>query len=251
MERGGHMVQNSILEKVRSAFEEIVISNSMMQEEVSVKAKVLSVQDAIGNPLRQDYPLVKGNEKLMQAEFKGAIGQAFTDMPGNFEGKIHEIIDLSFDSNFNRAIFVATVNAIINYLDMGKNMIHCKDEEPEDCGRELAENIKKRFGSPRITLIGYQPAFLENLSANFTVRVLDLDEEKIGTEKYGVLIEDGEAILQDALSWCDVIVATGSTIVNNTIDNYVISSKPTIFYGTTIAGAASILGLERHCKYSK
>jgi hypothetical protein len=43
-----------------------------------------------------------------------------------------------------------------------------------------------------------------------------------------------------------VLVATGSTIANKTITNILID-KPTIFFETTLAGAAALMKLERFC----
>jgi hypothetical protein len=48
------------------------------------------------------------------------------------------------------------------------------------------------------------------------------------------------------LKWCDIVLATGTTVVNNTIDLF-ITDKPVIFYGITISGTASLLGLKNFC----
>lgn len=245
------MSEKKIYEKIKEEFTKLIKEKNLLKEEITVKARTLSTEEAIGNPNRKDYPLIKGKEKLMQAEYKGFYGQAFTDMPGDFKGTVEEVINLSLDSNYNRGVFIATLNAIMNFLGKGENFIHCKDEEPEDCSKELVDYINKTYGKKKIALIGFQPAFLENLSKNFEIRVLDLDKDKIGTKEFGVLIEHGEKNKEEVLNWCDIIVSTGSSVVNQTIDNYILCDKPTIFYGTTIAGTAKLLGLERFCKYSK
>jgi len=49
---------------------------------------------------------------------------------------------------------------------------------------------------------------------------------------------------------CNLIVATGSTLVNNTIGDFLVG-KPAIFYGITIAGAAKLLDLEEFCYCGK
>jgi hypothetical protein len=50
------------------------------------------------------------------------------------------------------------------------------------------------------------------------------------------------------------MLITGSTLVNGTIDGLMESAlrhqKRAVFYGTTIAGAAYLLGLERLCPCS-
>lgn len=78
------------------------------------------------------------------------------------------------------------------------------------------------------------------------MRVLDLDPDNVGTEKFGVRIESGEE-LEDGLDWCDMIFATGSTIVNGTITNFLNCGKPAVFFGVTISAPAKILGLSSYC----
>ncbi|QEK13058.1 hypothetical protein FQB35_12425 [Crassaminicella thermophila] len=231
-------------------FKGVVQKNKLLSEKVTVQGSVLSSQEAIGNPLRKDFPILKGKEKLMQAEFRGEKGQAFTDMPGNFTGTIEEIINRPLETNFDRAVLISTINAVCKYLKITDTTIHCKDEEPEDCAKRLVEHIKENYGSHKIALIGLQPAMLQRLSENFCVRVVDLDKDKIGKVKFGVEIENGEEKTEEVLDWCEVIVATGSTAANNTILNFLMK-KPVIFFGTTIAGAASLMKLNRFCPCSK
>ena len=83
-------------------------------------------------------------------------------------------------------------------------------------------------------------------TAGFTMRVLDLNPDNIGDVRYGVTIEDGEDY-EKAIEWATVILCTGSTIINGTITHFSEAGKPVYFYGTTIAGAAVILGLQRLC----
>jgi len=77
--------------------------------------------------------------------------------------------------------------------------------------------------------------------------VLDLDPDRIGTTKFGVEIEDGNKRVQSVLEWADVLMVTGSTLVNGTIVNFLDTRKPVVFYGTTIAGAACLRGYRRYC----
>lgn len=40
---------------------------------------------------------------------------------------------------------------------------------------------------------------LENLSKNYKVRIVDLDENNIGKVKYGVIVEDGSKPIDELL----------------------------------------------------
>jgi len=92
-----------------------------------------------------------------------------------------------------------------------------------------------------------QPAMVEALAAQFEIRVVDLDPDNVGQKRCGVLIEDA-AHTKEILSWADVILATGTTVVNDTLTPLLIE-KPIIFYGVTIAGVAYLKGYEQYCFY--
>lgn len=149
-------------------------------------------------------------------------------MPNNFEGTLKQIIEMPLKTNFDTAVYIATLNAVCRYLKLTDKTIHCKDGEPEICAEKFAYYIKEKYGDPKIAMIGYQPAILDNLSKKFSLRIVDLACDTVGKIKYGVLVEDGNKSIDDLLNWCDVVVATGSTIANKTITNFLID-KPTIF----------------------
>ena len=82
--------------------------NDLLDETVVIRAKPLTPEEAIGNPESEDFPILKGVERLMQAEFAGSFGQAFTDMYGDFEGTLQDVLAMELTNNYRRAIFVAT-----------------------------------------------------------------------------------------------------------------------------------------------
>lgn len=238
------MTELSFYEDLLTRFKE-VLNDELLDEEVLITGKTLSVEEAIGTPERRDYPIVKGKERLMQADFRGCKGQAFTDMAGDFQGTLKDILSLSPGDNFERAVLISSINAVLKYLGLIDRTIHCHNEDPIVCSEKLVHHITDNYGQPRIALIGLQPAMLESLSKDFSVRVVDLDKDNIGTSKSGIKVEGPEAT-KEVLDWCDLIVATGSTTVNATIITY-IGKKPAVFYGTTGAGACHLMGLQRHC----
>jgi len=88
---------------IRDKFELIVEENDLLNETVMIKAKPLTPEEAIGNPESEDFPILKGHERLMQAEFRGSLGQAFTDMHGNFEGTLRDVLDMELTNNFSNS----------------------------------------------------------------------------------------------------------------------------------------------------
>jgi len=225
------------------------IAEGMMDEHVAVvSARTLTPREAIGTPDRDDFPLLKGKEVMIEAVFRDAKGHAFTDMPGRFEGTLRDIIERPLENNFQRAVFIASLNAVMRALGLIESSVHCRDKEPADCARQLVETVKERFGNPRIAFVGFQPAMIEQLSGSFQVRVLDLDADNIGKKKFNIVIEGPEAT-EEVLAWGDIILATGSTCVNGTITRF-LGDKPVIFYGVSVAGVAKACGFDRYCPYA-
>jgi len=231
---------------IKERFFNLIKEKDLMSSKVEVvSARTLSPQEVIGKPERDDFPLLKGKEVMLQADFKGSLGQAFTDMPGNYSGNLREILAMSLGNNFKRAVFIATLNAVLRHLNYISKTVHCRDKEPGECATHLVDYIKKRFGNPRIAFIGMQPAIVEALAAQFKIRVVDLDPDNVWQKRCGVLIED-VVYTKEILFWADLILATGTTVVNDTLTPLLIE-KPIIFYGVTIAGVAYLKGYEQYC----
>jgi uncharacterized protein (DUF4213/DUF364 family) len=184
----------------------------------------------------------------MEANFRGARGQAFTDHYGNYSGTLRQIASLPRDDNFHRAVFVSTLNAVSRSLGRTGNTVHCRDAGPGECAKGVFRYIDDYYGKGRITIIGFQPALAQAVSAETDVRLVDLDPDNVGRTKRGVLVEGGEATA-DAIEWADMLLVTGTTLANASIDLF-LTGKPVLFYGTTIAGAASLMGWNRYCPQS-
>ena len=241
--------------KLKAALIDLAEENGLLESEVNITAKILTPKEAIGETERKDFPLLQGKEFLIQADFKNALGQAFTDAPSNFKGKLKEILELKLTDNSDRALFIATLNAVMRYLDAADKTIHCKNKEPELCAREIVRTIIDKYGADvNIGIVGFQPAIIDNFSKNLptqNIKVTDLDKDNINKVKYEVFIWDGREMAEELFKTCDVILATGSTIVNNTLSRLIFLSekyqRPLYLYGTTIAGVSKILDLKRLC----
>ena len=239
-------MSTSILKEVQSRAYAIWESAGILDENIEVKARTLSTEEAIGNPEGDDFPLLRGKEKLMEAQFRGSKGQAFTDRYGDFSNTLREIAEMDLSNNFRRAIFVSALNAVQSNLGQAERTIHCKDEGPALCAPQLGDYIENKYGNPKLGLIGYQPAMIKALSGRFKMRIVDLDPDNIGSVKCGITVE-GPAQTAEVLEDVNLLVVTGSTIVNDTLSNFLRDDKPTIFFGTTVAAAAEMMGWQRFC----
>ena len=239
---------NQVYERMRNVLAEMAAEVGL-ETEVKVFAGPLKIQDALGDPEEKDYPLQKGKEKLMEAVIFDSRGQAYTDMYGNYQGTLSDVIALELKDNFQRAVFTSTLNALLRHLKKVENTRHCKNEGMGQCGREVEGYIKERYESPKIWLVGLQPRLLENLAMPFQIRVTDRDSDNTGSEKSGVEIENPSAAPEIG-QWCDLILATGTIFVNNTFEEIFSCGKPVILYGTTAVGPAHVLGIQRYCPRS-
>lgn len=239
-----------IIEEFKKRVLEKIMANNLQHLKITVNVKSLKPEEVLGKPSRRGFPLCRGREVMVQAELDGSIGQAYTDEPADYDGSIISACALPLTTNRNRAIFIATANALYKHLGLISNSKHCKDEGPEICGRKVAEHLRREFPpETKIVMIGFQPAIAHHVSSVFkNFRVTDMDQDNIGQVREGVLIESHK-MNKEAIAWSDVTLATGSTMVNGTIDEIVESckGKRLIFYGVTIASAAQEFNFERLC----
>lgn len=248
------MALKPVLEEVKENLQAIAASHHLGDAAVRVTIGTLSVKQAIGNPSRQDFPLLQGKEVMIEAQFRGSYGQAFTDWPSYFNGSLNDVLSLSLNTNDNRALFIATLNAVAAHLNLVNRTRHCHDEEPEECALQIAQHILADSGKVKIGLIGLQPAILENLVLTFgidNVRCTDLNLKNIGTTKYRAEIWDGRTDTEKLIKWCNLVLATSSTIINNTFDEIrekaIAQGKRLIIFGVTGAGVSALVGLEMLC----
>ena len=246
----------SILEEAKREFIRACNERSLDLKRV-VKVYPLSSRDAIGDA-EGDFVIKKGKEYVIEATFDNARGQAFTGKPCEWDGTLEDTLSLDLSDIGNRSVFVATMNAVLRSLGLATGTIHCRNEDPTKCGFEIAGQLDARFGSKRFGIVGLQPAILQGLAKHFSteaVRVVDLDPDNIGNSKYGVEVWDGQTDLRRLAQWAEVGLATGSSIVNGTIDQIVRcfndDARPLVFFGNTISGAAVLLDIDRLCPFGR
>ncbi|MDD5475713.1 MAG: DUF364 domain-containing protein [Syntrophales bacterium] len=236
-----------VLEQAKAKLQGLADTRHVYDQEITVTCKILTPEEAIGNPLHDDYPIQLGKERLIEADFMGKKGQAFSDAYFNYKGSVRSILSLRLDTNARRAIFVSSLNAILAGLNEMPEALHCKNDDLTRCGDFFSDFIRSLpREAEKVLLVGLQPRLLESLAAQKQVRVCDLNPDNIGLSKCGVFVDGPDRFPYNA-QWAEVIFATGSTVVNGTIDEMMIAGKDTYFYGVTIAGIAHLLGLKHFC----
>jgi uncharacterized protein (DUF4213/DUF364 family) len=232
-------------------------AEAKLEPDLPLTVRGLTPDEAIGAQADENFVIKKGKERVIEATFEESRGQAFTDHPRDWQGTLGELLDLNLADTGNRAVFTAGLNAVLRRLGKAEGTIHCRNEDPSRCGEEMTRLLYEKFGVRQYGLVGLQPAILDAMTAGFgsmRIRVLDLNEDNIGEEKFGVTIWDGEKDLDQLLDWCDVGLATGSSVVNGSIDDllqrFEAAGKPLVFFGNTIAGVAALLDLDRICPFA-
>lgn len=252
------MTSGGLLEETKRRFIQLLHSQGdeaylrEMNGEVVI-SRPLSAAEAIGDPGREDFPIIRGKEVLVQATFKEAAGQAFTAARGDFKGTLGDVLALPLNENFERAVFVATMNAALRYLGKIENTVHCRDDGPKKCSSLAADWLKDQQWE-KVGLVGLQPAILDALVNAFgREKVMVSDLAEAGSIHSGVRVLDG-LNSPEIFEQCQIILITGSTIVNGTIDDLLDQAKKhdqrVVLFGVTIAGAAYLLGRESWCACS-
>ncbi len=200
----------------------------------------------------KEYALVKGKEVIIRCKFKDHYGDAFTDEPKAFRGKLKDVHGLLFGGKGDKTVYFATLNATLSYLGLVERTVHCRGDEPRKCGEQLVAYISENFGKVRIAHIGYQPGHVEACSKHFESYVTDLNPENIGIVKFGRKILDGSAN-EEVIRKTDVACITGSTLASGALPKLIgwcetYGTEPVV-YGVTSKGAAKILNFRYFCPY--
>jgi len=232
----------------------IAMEENILHTEVTVLARPLTPEEAIGTPGRRDFPIIIGKERVIEATVLGSKGQAFTDSPREYVGTLKEVLYLELTTNHNRAIYVATINALMCHYRMAEKTVHCRDEETEECALEIAKSLLRKYGKTNVGLIGLNPAIAERLIDTFGadhVRITDLNRDIIGERRFGVEVWDGNVRTHDLIKASEVVVFTGTTLVNDTFDRILNEiralGKNYVVYGVTAAGVCQLQSIESIC----
>lgn len=249
---------SAFLENSKAELSRLIKENQLENIDVSVIVKPLTAQEAIGQPERRDFPIIEGKERVIEAQVLGAKGHAFTDSPGEFVGILEQVLALPLTTNENRAVFVAALNATLRYLGLCEGTVHCKNDEPTRCGKEIANHILANSGKIKVGLIGFNPTIADALIQTFgsdAVKITDLNPKNIDCLKYGVEIWDGKEMTERLIDQSDVVLVTGTTLVNATFDSTINCirncNKDYVIYGVTCAGVCKLMQFNRICPYAR
>ncbi|MFA6688147.1 MAG: Rossmann-like domain-containing protein [Sphaerochaetaceae bacterium] len=244
------MMQGEFYGRLKESFRQVLETYHLEQVPVLVTCRALSPEEAIGTTRRKDFPILTGQEVMLQAQVGNGRGQVFTSSPSMFEGTLDEILDIDLVSDASgRSLFIASMNAVMQDLGLCTDTVHCRSDGPENCAADMRGFLDSKYSDrQRIGLVGYQPSLLEMLSkSGRSVRVLDLNPANIGELRYGIRVEDGTSERDSLVSWADLILCTGSTVCNGSIVLYLDVPVDVLFFGISLSGTAALMNLPRVC----
>lgn len=241
----------------REALESLLNQNEALNKlQIAISSRALKSEEAIGHPEKDDFPLLRGKEVLLQAEVPGGIGQAFTADPIAYMGPIQNLLAVPDNRPGSHALLVASLNALLNKLGQVDHTVHCTNHEPEACAEHISQYVLGKHGLCNIGIIGYQPAIIDHCVKVFgpdRVRVTDLNADVVGTVRYGVQIMDGLTDTGRLVNFADVLLITGSILANGTYLDVLkeVGEKPYYLFGTTCAALAHLNNINRLCLCSR
>jgi len=229
----------SLIEELKENFINIIEKNNLKHEDIEIKTCPSSPHE---------------KEILIEADFKGNKGQAFSTGAINFQGKIKDILNIDLNTSENRALFIVCTNAVLKHLNLIEGTVHCNEKEVKRCAQKIADSFSRRYGMfLTIGMIGLQPTIAEALIKKIGKENIRICDNKNKDKNfYDVLIED-EKNMNNIVAGSFLTLANGNAIVDGKIDEIIKTfkednkSRIVIFYGVTIASAQKLLGLKRIC----
>ena len=198
-----------------------------------------------------EYALMRGKEVILHCELCSVYGQVFTDTHLPFKGLVKDVLNLDLKTSHNRAVFFATLNAIMHLSGKLPRTVHCRGVDAENCGELMVKYLKTRFGEAKVLHVGYQPGHIKALVSAFKdVYVTDMNPENVGKTKFGIKILPRK-LNPKLIKKADVVCITGSTLINGTLFSLIAECEkqntPFVLYGVSAKSAAKFLGYDTFC----
>jgi len=147
--------------------------------------------------------------------------------------------------------------SVCRHLGVVRATLHCRDADPEACGRHIADRLFYPWGLVRVGLVGFNPAIAAHLVRVFGKKfiiITDRNPQNVGVEKAGVVVWDSRRN-EEMISRCRVVLVTGTTLANGTFDDLMGAlrqyQRDYWIYGVTATGVAHMLRLNYLCPFAR
>ena len=188
----------------------------------------------------------KRPEYRVTASFKGYEGEAYTETPEDFDGTLREAISLPASDKGIDARTLSAINAVMNSLGLCAGVFPATFDERRLYTEALFGHVCGDLGiRSNLILVGYDGYIVKKfVSEDIDFWTMDRDPDNISQDRFKhVVVNSGRYNREACFAWGKYFIVTGSTLTNGTIVQYLDKGKDILFYGITIAGAATLLGL--------
>ena len=242
------MTNQEIYDKVIKEFCALPEVPEIMDEVITATISVdpMDIMEVTENNERH---LPSRSERRVEVNFRGTVGQAFTETPREFTGTIREVLERPFEGKGLDCVLVAMINAVMGHYDYIRGTCHCDRDGHESCGSKYRGYVQSLYEGAKIVIVGYQAFILRSLvHGKGTVWTMDRDYNNITKLRHdNVITNSGFENREAAKKWADLFICSGSMVCNGTLEQWIDTGVPTVFYGVTIAGVAKLLNLRRIC----
>ena len=242
--RGDTMTIQEIYDRLMEKFLAIPEVSGFLDETVSIKMDSEPEQTL----MPWNYIPFTGRrpEYRVYADFRGYLGEAYTEKPDTFTGTLRDAVNIPPSDNGIDARCLAAVNAVMNYLGLCAGTWPATFDEHRLYTDALFNYVALELGKrSNIILVGYDGYIVKKfVLEDMDFWTMDRDPDNISQDRFKHVIVNSARFNREAcFAWGDYFIITGSTLTNGTIVQYLDKGKDLLFYGITIAGAATLLDL--------
>jgi len=184
-------------------------------------------------------------EYRVTAIFRGTKGEAYTECPEAFEGTLQEALDLPVSERGIHAAALASINAVMSYLNQCPGTFSDDEETHIRYADALYRHVRSQYGTDHIVLIGYDGYIVKKfVDEGMDFWTLDRNPDHITKNRFEhVIVNSAKYNRESCYAWGRLFILTGSSLCNGTAVQYLDHQIPVLFYGITCAAAATLLGL--------
>lgn len=238
------MTIQDLYEQITERFFAIPGMEELLSQPVSVRA------DSDPEPALMPWNYIPFKDRRPEyrvcASFNGFEGEAYTETPSDFDGTLKGAVELPPSDKGIDARCLAAINAAMNSLGLCAGTFPATfDERRLYTDALFGQVCGERAIRSNIILVGYDGYIVKKfVSEDIDFWTMDRDPDNISQDRFKhVIVNSGFYNREACFAWGKLFIITGSTLTNGTIVQYLDRGKELLFYGITIAGAATLLGL--------
>lgn len=237
------MTVTELYEQILSRFHALKGARELLEEPVTVTAS--KEPEETLRPENDPPSTVARPEYCVTAAIRGVKGEAYTEMPSDFQGTLAQALKIAPSEKGISAVTAAALNAAVSCLTETPGVFPADPQYHFRYADDLCRYMTEHYKGRKIVLVGYDGYIVKRfMEEGLNFWTLDMNPDHISQERFHhVIVNGAKRNRESSLAWGDIFLVTGSTLCNGTIIPYLDSGKELLFYGITCAAAAALLSL--------